>query len=102
MTEIVRMWRGWIRTADRDAYAAYLQRTGLADYAAVEGNLDASALYRDRGDGSTEVVTLSRWTSMEAVRGFAGDEPAVARFYPEDDRYLTGREPFVTHFEVAG
>ena len=96
------MWRGWIRTQDRAEYAAYLQETGVGEYRATPGNLDASALYRDLGDGTTEVVTVSRWTSMAAVQGFAGDEPGTARFYPEDDRYLVGREPFVVHFEVVG
>lgn len=102
MTEIVRVWRGAIRTADRDAYADYLDRTGMGEYRQTPGNLAAHALYRDRGDGTTEVVTWSRWESMDAVREFAGDEPDQAMFYPEDDRYLVERDVTVQHFDVVG
>ena len=37
---------------------------------------------------------------MEAIKAFAGDEPEVAVFYPEDDRYLVEREELVSHYEV--
>jgi hypothetical protein len=46
-------------------------------------------------------VALSLWTSMEAVRRFAGDQPERAVFYPEDDRFLVDRETTVHHYEVA-
>ena len=97
---IARVWRGWVRTEDRDAYVAYIQETGIAHYRSTPGNLAAHMLTRDLDDGRTEVVTLSFWTSLDAVRGFAGDDVEVARFYPEDDRYLVDREVTVTHFEV--
>ncbi|WP_420102923.1 hypothetical protein [Bosea sp. (in: a-proteobacteria)] len=29
-------------------------------------------LLRDLGDGTTEIVTLSRWISIEAIKAFAG------------------------------
>jgi hypothetical protein len=48
----------------------------------------------------THFVLTTLWDSMEAIRGFAGDEPARARYYPEDDNYLLEHEPFVTHYEV--
>lgn len=39
---------------------------------------------------------------MVDIRGFAGDDIAVARYYPEDDRYLVGeRTKTVEHHEVA-
>ncbi len=97
---IARTWRGWVRTEDRDAYVAYIEGTGIAQYRATPGNLEAHLLTRDLEDGLTEVVTLSFWTSLDAVRAFAGDDVEVARFYPEDDRYLVDREVTVTHFQV--
>jgi hypothetical protein len=30
---IARIWRGAVRSGDSDAYAEYMQRTGIADYA---------------------------------------------------------------------
>ena len=46
------------------------------------------------------MVTLSFWTSLDAVRAFAGDDVSAAVFYPEDDRFLVGRERTVTHHQV--
>ena len=44
---------------------------------------------------------MTVWTSMDAVRRFAGDQPEQAVFYPEDDRFLVDREVTVRHFDVA-
>ena len=97
---IARIWRGWVRTEDRAAYAAYIDETGIAHYRRTPGNEGAHMLLRDLDDGRTEVVTLSFWTSYDAIREFAGDDVSAAVFYPEDDRYLVDREVTVTHFEV--
>ena len=97
---IARMWRGWVRTEDRDAYAAYVEETGVAQYRETAGNRGAHILLRDLDDGRTEIVALSFWTSYEAIRGFAGEDIDTAVYYPEDDRYLVQREDTVTHYEV--
>jgi len=95
------MWRGWVRTEDRDAYVAYIERTGMAEYRQTPGNRGAWMLARDVGDDRTEIVTLSLWASRDAIHGFAGDDIERAVFYPEDDRYLVERETQVTHFDVV-
>jgi heme-degrading monooxygenase HmoA len=98
---ILRRWRGTIRTQDRETYVAYVLGTGGDDYAGTPGNLGFQVLYRDRGDGTTEVTTLSWWESMETIRGFAGDDPELARYYPEDDRFLLDHPKVVEHHVVA-
>ena len=98
---IARTWRGWTRHEDADAYVAYLEETGMREYRATAGNRGAWILRRDDGD-RTEFVTLTFWDSLDAVRGFAGDEVERAVFYPEDDRFLVDRETSVTHFELLG
>jgi heme-degrading monooxygenase HmoA len=97
---IARIWRGWVRTEDRDAYAAYVEETGVAQYRETAGNRGAHILLRDLDDGRTEIVALSFWTSYDAIRGFAGEDVDTAVYYPEDDRYLVQREDTVTHYEV--
>lgn len=101
MGGVVRMWTGVIRTADRDAYREYLEQTGLTEYRETPGNIDAMALYRDLGDGRTEVVTVSRWRSIDDIAAFVGDDISRAVFYPEDDRFLIDRELTVKHFDVV-
>jgi heme-degrading monooxygenase HmoA len=98
---IVRMWRGAVRTQDRDAYVAYIERTGMREYRKTPGNLDAWMLTRDLVDGLTEILTVSRWESMDAIRGFAGDDIERAVYYPEDDRYLIERDDVVRHYSQA-
>jgi heme-degrading monooxygenase HmoA len=97
---IARIWRGAVRREDADAYAAYIGGTGLADYAATPGNRGAWMLRRDDGD-LTEFVTFTLWESLEAIRGFAGDDVETAVYYPEDDRFLVERDLTVKHYEVA-
>jgi catechol 2,3-dioxygenase-like lactoylglutathione lyase family enzyme/heme-degrading monooxygenase HmoA len=96
---IARIWRGWTRSEDADAYVEYLQETGIPAYRATPGNRGAYILRRAGGD-RTEFVTLTFWNSLESVKSFAGDVVDRAVFYPEDDRFLADRENTVTHFEV--
>jgi heme-degrading monooxygenase HmoA len=98
---VARIWRGWTRRKDADAYVAYIEETGLSEYRATPGNRGAWMLRRDDGE-RTEFVTLSFWDSLEAIRGFAGDDVERAVFYPEDDKFLVEREETVTHWDVAG
>jgi len=41
------------------------------------------------------------WDSMDAVRGFAGDDAETGVFYPEDDRFLVERDHTASHWTVA-
>lgn len=96
------MWSGIVRTEDRDAYADYVERTGMTSYRATDGNLDAWLLTRDLGDGRTEITTVSRWESRDAIAAFAGPDIDAAVFYPEDDRFLLEREERVRHYRHHG
>jgi heme-degrading monooxygenase HmoA len=97
---IARMWRGATRRADAAAYARYVVETGMAAYRATPGNRGAHLLQRDVGE-LTEIITLSFWDSLDAIKGFAGEDIERAVFYAEDDRYLVERDLRVTHFRVT-
>ncbi|MBC9732965.1 antibiotic biosynthesis monooxygenase [Nocardioides marmotae] len=98
---ILRRWRGAVRAEDAEAYLAHQSRTGIREYRSTPGNLGAVVLRRALDDGLVEVVTLSFWESMDAVRRFAGAEPHVAVFYPGDDDLLVEKDPHVDHHEVV-
>ena len=95
---VVRIWRGVIRTSDRDEYVDYVERTGIEEYRAIPGNRDAWTLTRELPGGLTEILTVSRWDGFESIRGFAGDEFERAVYYPEDDRFLVERDDTVRHY----
>jgi hypothetical protein len=99
---ILREWRGEIRRSERDAYVAYIRGTGIVDYRKTAGNLGAVIAVNDLDDERSEVVTLSLWESWDAIRAFAGDQPELARYYPEDDRYLLKRPLNVKHYDAFG
>ena len=98
---IARVWRGWTARGDADAYAEYLEETGMTTARATPGNRGAYFLRRIDG-GRAEFMTLILWDTLDAVRGFAGEDIDRAVFFPEDDRYLVEREEQVFHYEVLG
>ncbi len=97
---IARIWRGHTRAADAEAYTAFLERTGLADYRATPGNAGALVLRRLEKD-TAEFVLVSFWRDFDSIGRFAGPDAERAFYYPEDDGFLLGKEPHVTHYEVA-
>ena len=97
---IARIWRG-TTAADRAAeYLEYVRATGLAEYAATPGYRGVLVLQRTR-DGFTRLTVISYWDSIEAIKVFAGEDPEIAHYYPEDDEYLVDRESTVEHHEVV-
>ena len=96
---IARIWRGWTSADDADAYVAYVEQTGIKGYQAISGNQGAWILRRSQGDRA-EVLTLSFWDSLDAIREFAGEDVEQAVFYPDDDRYLVERELRVAHYDI--
>jgi heme-degrading monooxygenase HmoA len=99
MLMIVRMWRGHVLKEKKEEYVAYLKRTGLADYAHVAGNAGVYLLCREDGD-SVEFLTLTMWTSVEAIQAFAGPDYEKARYYPEDRAFLLNFAEKAEHFEA--
>jgi heme-degrading monooxygenase HmoA len=97
---IARIWRGITLKEKADDYLAYLDHTGLADYAKIKGNRGVTVLRRMQGE-HCEFMLISLWESMSAVREFAGENPEKAVYYPEDEQFLLQMEPLVRHYEVA-
>jgi heme-degrading monooxygenase HmoA len=58
-------------------------------------------LLRREVDDGTELVVLTLWESMEAVRRFAGPDPDKAVVEPEARAVLTSFDEYVTHFGVV-
>ena len=98
---IVRMWHGRVPTSKAQAYRQFLNERAVPDYQSVAGNLSVHILERKEGE-VTHFITMTFWESMEAIKAFAGDDPEVAKYYPEDKDFLLEFEPGVTHYEVVG
>ena len=96
---IGRIWRGAVRLGDAEAYARYVQETGIDGYKRTPGNRGAWVMWAPEGE-LAEFVTLSFWESPEAIKAFAGEDISRAVFYPDDDRFLVERDLTVRHYEV--
>ena len=97
---IMRVWRGITPKEQADAYLEHLQQTALPALAGQPGQRGAWVLRRVQGD-RCEIVLLSLWDSLDAVRAFAGDQPERAVYFAEDDKFLLDMEPLVRLYEVA-
>ncbi len=97
---IARIWHGITPLEKAEDYTIYINRTGMPDYRATQGNLGAYLLKRREGD-LVHFLTLTFWDSEESIRSFAGEDIEKARYYPEDAAFLVEMEPNVTHYEVV-
>ncbi|HXX27398.1 MAG TPA: antibiotic biosynthesis monooxygenase [Terriglobales bacterium] len=96
---IARIWHGKTKASDATAYLEYLFKSGIPAYRATSGNKGAWVLRR-MDDGVAHFITLSFWESHDAIVAFAGADIAVAKYYPEDEKYLLEFEPTVMHYEL--
>jgi heme-degrading monooxygenase HmoA len=96
---VARIWRGRVKPGKLEEYRAMVERSGESDYKNTPGNLGAWILTRDLGEYG-EIVTLSFWESREAIKGFAGDDISLARYYPGDADYLLEMNEHVEHYDA--
>ena len=98
---IVRMWHGRVPTSKAQAYRAFLNERAIPDYRSVEGNISVYILEREEGE-VTHFITMTYWESLDVIKGFAGDDAELAKYYPEDNDFLLEFEPRVVHYEIVG
>jgi uncharacterized protein len=97
---ILRMWRARSTVDKSSEYVEHATKKVFPTLRAIEGHRGAYLLRR-AVDGAIELIVLTLWESMEAVRKFAGEEPEKAVVEPEARAVLTAFDDSVTHFEVV-
>ena len=97
---IVRVWTARTTPARAPAYAEHLRGRVLPQLRALDGYTGASLLRRD-ADGETELIVVTRWRSLDAVRAFAGADPDAAVVEPEAAAVLTRYDTRVRHYEIV-
>jgi len=96
---IMRLWHGKVPIEKADEYQQFMIDKAAPDYGSVEGLLK---LYFQRRDEDTvaHFLLVTIWDSMESVKKFAGPEPELAKYYPEDHEFLLEKEKYVTMYQV--
>jgi uncharacterized protein len=97
---ILRMWRARATVEKSGDYIEHATKKVFPSLSAIEGHRGAYLLRR-AVDGAIELVVLTLWESMDAVRKFAGVKPEKAVVEPEARAVLTAFDESVTHFEVV-
>ncbi len=98
---IVRLWHGKTSSENAEAYMNYILQTGVKDYRATPGNLNAQVWQKEEGS-ITHIWTVSWWVNIPSIRAFAGEDYEQVRYYEEDEKYLLEFEPTVQHYECFG
>ena len=97
---IIREWRGRARPSLAGAYVNHFHARVIPELAAVPGFRGACLMQRRAGD-FVEFLVLTRWASMEAIRGFAGADVEKAVIEPAAERALSSFDAHVRHYEIV-
>ena len=96
---ILRMWKARSTVEKSVHYIQHATTRVFPALGAIEGHRGAYLLQHPV-EGEIELVVLTLWESMEAIRKFAGAESERAVVEPEARAVLTSFDQKVTHFEV--
>ena len=96
---IMRLWHGEVAIEQADEYEKFMIERAAPDYSSVDGLLN---LYFQRKDEETKshFLLVTIWDSLESVKKFAGAEPEIAKYYPEDDQFLLEKEKYSSMYDV--
>jgi heme-degrading monooxygenase HmoA len=92
-------WHGRMLREKGDAYERFLIERAVPDYSSVEGLLKLYFTRRDE-ENETHFLLVTIWDSWESIKKFAGENPELAKYYPEDDEFLLEKERYVQHYEI--
>ena len=97
---IVRIWRGRADSLKSGTYVEHFTQSVLPDLRTIKGFLGASLLRQNRSS-EVEFLVLTKWSSMDAIRAFAGNDVRKAVVRPEAVAALTSFDATVEHYEAV-
>ncbi|HJZ71050.1 MAG TPA: antibiotic biosynthesis monooxygenase [Vicinamibacterales bacterium] len=97
---IERVWSARTTREGAAAYAEHFRETVLPELAAIDGYHGARLLEREHA-GGVEVVVVTRWRSLEAIRAFAGNELERAVVHDAAAALFTDYDRRVRHYGVV-
>jgi heme-degrading monooxygenase HmoA len=96
---VVRAWRGYAAVSEGQAYPRHLLHSVRPKLESLAG-FRGLYLLRRRDADEIQFLVLTLWDSMDAIRGFAGEQPEVAVVEPEARAVLVRFDETVSHYEV--
>jgi antibiotic biosynthesis monooxygenase (ABM) superfamily enzyme len=98
---ITRLWRGWTATGNADAYERFLLQELFPSMRCIRGFTGADVLRRDVDGDEVAFVTLTRFESLDAIRGFAGENYETSVIEPQAAALLSHYDDRAQHFSTA-
>ena len=99
---VERVWFARTTRTGAEKYAEYFQRVVLPELAVMTGYRGARLLQRQqKAFDAIEIVVVTKWASLDAIRGFTGDDIGRAVVHDEAVKYLSDYDRTVRHFEVV-
>ena len=97
---VLRQWTARTSKEQWPRYRAYFSRKVLPDLRAVDGFLSATLFVRHTGD-DVEILVETSWSSLEAIRSFAGSDINAAVVSREAIAMLTEFDGHARHYEIV-
>jgi heme-degrading monooxygenase HmoA len=96
---IARIWHGYTKPENADAYEAMLKPEVLPGISQVKGYRGSYFLRRELGT-EVEFITILLWESLAEIRNFAGANYEVAVVPPERRKVLSRFDERASHYDV--
>ena len=96
---IMRVWHGEVSIDKADEYEKFMIERAAPDYSSVEG-LEKLYFQRKNEEKKAHFLLVTIWDTMCSIKKFAGENPEIAKYYPEDDDFLLEKEKHVSMYEV--
>jgi len=97
---IARLWSAQTSLAQAPAYVEHLKKKVLPILRKVDGYVNAMLLKREVAE-TVEIIVITWWHSLDAVRQFAVDDFEEAVVADEATALLTAFDERVRHYELA-
>jgi heme-degrading monooxygenase HmoA len=98
---IARVWRGWTKPENGDAYEEFLRASVFPGLTARVAGFRGGYVSRRDADGDVEFLVVTLFDSLEAVRDFAGEDYEVPVIEPEAVRLLSRNDDRAAHYKVV-
>jgi len=98
---IARIWHGYTKPKNADAYEALLKPELLPGISKKKGYKGSYLLRREVGD-EVEFITIMFWDSIDSIRAAVGPDYETAIIPEERRKYLSNYDAKSAHYQIAG
>jgi len=96
---IMRQWHGEVAIDKANDYEQFMIDRAAPDYASIPGLLHLFFTRKDETD-KAHFLLVTIWDSMDSIKAFAGQQPELAKYYPEDTNFLLSKEKHSAMYDI--